>query len=652
MAVELSISIKQNSQNVANNTSNVTVSVIASWTGGSYNRLEKSGWLKLDGTTYTFTSSFNYYAVTSGSETIYSKTVNVSHDSNGAKTLSCLASYTTGVSSGTITASASKTLTTIPRKSTVSAPAGTLGTAQTLTVTRKSSSFTHTITYACNSASGTICTKSSSTSISWTPPLSLANQNTTGTSVSIKFTITTYSGSTNVGSYTTSAITYSIPSNVKPSCTVTVTDPTGYADKYGGFVKGISKFKVVVTPTTSYGSPISSYSTTANGSTYTSASFTTDVLSSNGSQTVTATVKDSRGRSGSTSVTKTVLDYSSPVITRLAVHRCDSDGTENDQGAYIQVSFAAAVTSLNNKNTASYALKYKRSSSSSYTYVSLEEHTGIYSLTASHIFSADSGSSYDIEFIATDNHTSTHRTTSASTAFTLMNWNAKGNGIAFGKVSELENVLDVGFQTRLLGGIKHPVLEPETDLDHVLIPNTYIGDNVSTYNYANCPVESGTFTLIVESGGDSGQVRQTYLTCSKYKPQRFVRFYYQSSWGPWMFGTTEEVVLYENASGSNGTLALTFSVEHFRYIEIYYTDNNGKGGGYTKVWNPNGKTITLQMQEPGTNVYIRQTDYRISGTSMTPNVTTAGYVELKGTGTLSVVSEANYIKIVRVIGLA
>ena len=541
MAVSISISIAQNSQSITNNTSNVTVTVKASWTGGSWNAVVKAdgtpqanGSCTINGTKYTFASTFNTSHTSSGSQTIFTKTLNISHNSDGTKTLSVSASYNTYISSGTVSASASKVLTTIPRKSTLAASNGTLGTSQKLTVTRQATSFTHTITYKCGSASGTICTKSSSTSISWTPPLSLASQNTTGTSVSITFTITTYSGSTNIGS-NIKTISCAIPSSVKPSCTVTVTDPTGNADTYGAFVRGLSKFKVVVTPTTSYGSAISAYKTTANGATYTTASFTTGVLSSSGTLKVVATVTDKRKRSGSTTVSKTVINYSNPIVSKLQVKRCNEDGSENDRGEYVQVTFSASITSLNNKNTASYRLRYKKSSDGTYTEVALTDFANNYTVTdATYIFAADSGSSYDVEFSATDSHGTTTRITTASTAFTLMHWNTAGNGMGIGKISELENVLDVGVQTRFFGGIMYMVLEPETDLNDVRTPNFYVGDELREFNYTNCPVSNGTFTLVVESSGVDGQVKQRYTYCSKTASRVYERFYYQSTWGEWV----------------------------------------------------------------------------------------------------------------------
>ena len=534
MAVTLTMSYKVNSQSVANNTSNISVYVNVKWTGGSYNALQKSGWCKIDGTTYNFTSSFNTGRTSSGQQTIFTKTVNVSHDSEGKKKLQCSASYTTGVSSGTISASFAADLQTIPRKSTLSVGNGTLGAAQTLTVAKKATSFTHTIVAKCGSASTTICTKSTSTSISFTPPISWASQNTTGTTVSVTYTITTYNGSTNVGS-NSYAKTCSIPASVKPTCSLTVTDAMGYADIYGGYLKGLSKFRVVVSVTTAHGSDITSCKTTANGSTYSALSFTTGVLGTSGTLKVSTTVTDKRGRTGTDSEDLTVLNYSKPVISSLSVHRCNGDGVANDQGEYVKVVFSGSVTALNNKNTASYKLEYKKTSDSDYTSVEFTEYSNNYAVSnASYIFAADSGSSYNVRVIVTDAFDSSSKTTTASTGFTIMHWLASGLGMAIGKVAELANVLDIGFKTRFMGGILHPVLEPETDLNDVRTPNTYVGENITTYKYLNCPLTSGTFTLEVVGMGDEGQVKQKLTYCHKTLAKAWERIYYASSWGEWI----------------------------------------------------------------------------------------------------------------------
>ena len=532
----LQFSWEVDSQSIANNTT--TIAWTLKGAGGAESGYYKTRNIKVtiagetvyyqgEGTASNYINLWDGTVVASGKYTF-------SHDAEGKKSFKASAEAGIYVWAVNCTGSGSWDLPTIPRKSTLSASNGTLGTKQTLTVTRKSSSFTHTITYKCGSASGTICTKSSDTSIEWTPPLSLASQNTTGTSVSVTFTITTYSGSTNVGS-NTKTITCTIPASVKPSCTVNISDPTGYANTYGGYLKGLSKFKVAVTATTAYGSAIASYSATANGTKYTKASFTTDVLKSSGAQTVSATVKDKRGRSGSTSANISVLDYNPPVISKLTVHRCNADGPENDQGAYVEVKFSGSVTALNNKNTAAYTLEYKKSSASEYTVVKLTALNNKYSVAdSSYIFAAETGSSYNVRLTVADNFSSASSTTSASTAFTLMHWLASGLGMAIGKIAELANVLDIGFQTRFMGGILHPVLEPETDLDDVRTPNTYVGANVSNYNYLNCPLDTGTFTLEVVGMGDAGQVKQRITSCRKADARAFERIYYTSAWGEWV----------------------------------------------------------------------------------------------------------------------
>ena len=572
MAISITIDIKVNSQSIANNTSNVTVNVNAKYSGGSYNQYLKPGWLTIDGTKYTFTAPFNDDKKSSGVETLFSKTVNVAHDSDGTKVLACKASYTSGVSSGTVGASVPDyELPTIPLKSTLAASNGTLGTKQTLTVTRKATSFTQ-----------TICTKSTDTSPDWIPPLSLANQNTTGTSVSVTFTITTYSGSTNVGS-NTKTISCAIPASVKPTCTVAISDPTGYSSKYGAYVKGYSKFKVTVTPTLAYNSAIASYKTTANGSTYTSASFTTGVLKSSGTLTVSATVTDKRGRASAASkVTANVLNYTPPVISKLTVGRCEADGTANDQGANIIVSYGYSISSLNDKNVASATLKYKKSSDADYT----TPEDFVATTDGSYIFAADTGSSYDILFTVTDDLETATKTTSASTAFTIMHWNASGYGMAIGKISELDGVFDVGMQTRLLGGILHPVLEPDTDLNDVRTPNTYIGANVSNYNYLNCPLTTGTFTLEVVGMGEAGQVKQRLTYCHKTASRVWERIYYTSAWGEWIcvsdfdgqllweggffMHDTQEINLAEPVSKQRTGIVLVFSRYSSGTVQNYH----------------------------------------------------------------------------------
>lgn len=441
--------------------------------------------------------------------------------------------------------SATVTLNTIPRKSTLTASNGTMGTAQTLTINRASSSFTHTLTYKCGSASGTIATKTTSTSLSWTPPLSLASQNTTGLSVTVAFTLTTYSGNTSIGS-TNKSITCSIPSSVKPSCSLTLEDTTGWDDIYGSPVQGLSNIKVTINTTLAYGSPISKYAATANSAQFSTSSFSTGVLKSSGGSAVSATVTDRRGRKGSASYTMQVLAYTKPAVTKLSVARCNQDGTANDQGEYVKAVFTAKVTSLSNKNTASYKLKYRKSTESSYTTVAFSALNNVYSVSGfTYTFAASSDSSYEIVVEATDRHSTATRTTSASTAFTLINWGQDGTSMGIGKVAEKSNTLQIGLDVEFIGKVKGAIFD-------AIYP---VGSIYLAYNHTNpATLFGGTWVRInnaflwaVDADGaigKTGGAKEVTLTISQIPSHSHGSVYSQNA-------TTTKDKAWYSTSGSS-----------------------------------------------------------------------------------------------------
>lgn len=450
--IKYTITVKQNSQSITNNTSNVTVSVRFYRTNTGYKSWGTGTvYCKINGTTYEADVTPDDEITHSGI-VLFTKTLNISHNTDGSKKLTCSA----WISHDVVTSSEqsySQTLTTIPRKSSLSVANGTLGTEQTLKVTRQSTNFTHTIVATCGDQSKTVCTKSTDESIEFTPPLDFAKENTTGTSVNVKYTITTYNGSTSVGSnsYTVSC---SIPSSVKPTVTVNVSDPEGYNDTYGGYVQGKSKLNIVISASGSYGSTIKAYKTTADGKTYTSASVTTDIIAGNGSLKISVTVTDSRGRTAATSKTVTVLAYDYPKITSLNVKRCDSQGNDNKSGEYLAVVFSSEVAALNSKNTASYSVKYKKANETAYTTNTLSDFAGDHSVSNGiFVFAAETKSSYDIVLTVTDAFKCVEKTAYGSSIKKLFSYLKKGFGFAIGKIAEIENLFDVDLPARFRQGV-------------------------------------------------------------------------------------------------------------------------------------------------------------------------------------------------------
>ncbi len=450
--VKYTISITQNSQSVANNTSNVTVSVRFYRTNSGYTTYGTGTvYCKINGTQYS-ASVTPSQKITNSGIVLFTKTLNISHGTDGKKTLTCSAWIDHNAPLTSSEQSYSQTLTTIPRKSTLSASSGTLGTAQTLSVTRQDDRFTHTITYACGSSSGTVCTKSSNNSISWTPPVSLSSENTTGTTVSITLTITTYNGSASIGS-NTETISCEIPASVKPSVSISVSDPTGNFSTFGAYVQGQSKMKIVLNESGAHGSTIKSRKITADGSSYTDATVTTGAISGTGELTTSATVTDTRGRTGTASTSISVLEYAYPKVTAISAKRSDATGAASSSGAYLCVTFDSTITALNNKNSATYTVQYKKSGAAEHETATLSSYAGAYTVTGgTFVFPAETTSSYEIILTAADAFKEVHKTVSGPSISKLFSILAAGKGWAFGKIAEVEDCTDMtGFEKTYLG---------------------------------------------------------------------------------------------------------------------------------------------------------------------------------------------------------
>lgn len=311
-----------------------------------------------------------------------------------------------------------------------------LGEAQTLTLARYNDDFTDSIGWTCENSSGTIATKSSATSFAFTPAVSLAAENTTGTNVTIIYTVDTYSGNTLVQSQSYN-IVYMIPATVIPTAAVSIADHNGYYSTYGAYIQGKSALDITVTGTPVYSSPIAAYSATADGTTYNTASTTTPALTLTGAQTVSAYVTDARGRVSTTATAAyNVLAYAAPKITSINAYRSDSNGTADPTGHYVTVIFNSDVTALNNQNSVTYTVGYKKTSVNTWTTQTLSTYTDNFNVSdGTATFAAADDSPYDVRIVATDNFTSTTITSSAPMAFALINWNSNGDGIAFGGIS-------------------------------------------------------------------------------------------------------------------------------------------------------------------------------------------------------------------------
>lgn len=546
------------SQSVASNTSSVTVKVQLVSTGASYtinSSASKSGSLTINGTKYTFSFS----AALSGNQTktLYTKTVTIAHNADGSKT--CAFASTIGIKvtlGGTyyddVTASGNGTFDTIPRATTptISASSVNMGASITINMPRAASAFTHTLTYKFGNATGTIGS-GLGTRKAWEVPLTLANQIPSGTSGTCTITCKTYNGSTLIGTKTVS-FKANVPASVVPTISAVSMAETvsGLAAQFGAFVQGKSKVKISITAAGAYGSTIKTYKANVDGKDYSGAAPTTGTLSS-GSKTVTITVTDSRGRTAKTTKTLTVVAYSAPTIPILSAVRALADGTDNYEGQHGKIALSFSVASVSGKNTSIYTLEYKAKSATSWT--ALQAGTGFTLsetiITEDALFSVDSA--FDIRLSVKDYFTTIRKAVEIPTAFTLLDFNASGRGIAFGKVSELTEGVEFALPMKSWHGelVNSPImLPPETDMDTLLEPGYYcVANTTSSPTVLNKPSLSTTATAFVEVllGGDGLQRVQRFTQCDKDDQYVWQRCYYTGAWGGWQMicGGTKKITI-------------------------------------------------------------------------------------------------------------
>jgi hypothetical protein len=459
-------------QDVTNNQSTITAKIYLVNDYSLQISARTANYITIDGTKQSYSSAA---ISTTGTHLLNTVTQTVSHNSDGSKSLDLycyfsIAATLSGTYYSSITASASITLDSIPRASSVSMATGTMGSASTITITRASSAFTHTLSYTFGSYSATIVTQTSDTSVSWTPPLILANQVPKATSGTGTLTCTTYNGSTTIGSKSIT-ITLKVPTSVVPTiASLTATRVDGdVPSTWGIYVQTKSKATLAISGASGiYGSTITSYSITGGGFSGTSSSLTTGYLNTSGTITFTATVTDSRGRtSAAATVSISVVAYSPPSFTSYSSQRCTSSGTISDSGTYVKGTVKYSYSSCSSKNSVTRATYYRKSGTTTWTNASKSFSSGTAFTFGGGNISTES--TYEIKYQLTDSFTTVSVTDTVSTAAVVMDFLSGGKGVAIGKVAETKNCFEVSSDwsakflgttylgTSTLGGTAKPI---------------------------------------------------------------------------------------------------------------------------------------------------------------------------------------------------
>lgn len=288
------------------------------------------------GVTKSFTSAS---ISTSGGTTITlgTTTHTINHNADGTAKVSLSTTFNPKAdidekTVNSVTASGTITLNTIPRKSSVTCNSFYIGDSTTITISRATSSFTHTIKYTFGTLSGTIATKTSATSIGWTPTAEdFYGQIPNTTSKGGTITCETYNGSTLIGTSTANFNAYAKQDDCVPTVSATIEDTnegtSGASGSSLSIVRYLSKPKVTMTATPKYSSTIKSYRISwGDGqiSTASSATFSNGVTS----PVVTVTAIDSRGYATTVTYDLATLnrwvEYIYPATTSMTVARVES----------------------------------------------------------------------------------------------------------------------------------------------------------------------------------------------------------------------------------------------------------------------------------------------------------------------------------------
>lgn len=446
MAISSNISITQNSQNIANNKSNITVRVQVTTTGESYNGYSKPGTCTINGTPYDFSHNIPYQATT----TIFEKTLDVAHDSNGKKTVYASFSFQTGISAGTITGSTSKKLTTIPRTSEVSLSKKNFNIGETITIytNRKSASFTHTAVIKFNGQTVRTQTGIDASYSCNTNELfaKIPNQNQANGTVEL----TTYSGVTRIGTSTVNFTGYVVNSDpVFNNFDCEDTNPitkalTGSNQKY---IRKYSNLKVTITSAnkmTTKNSATPKYYNIVVGNKIEKLDYSTSEISKTinnmDDNTVTVFAVDSRGNQKDKTKSLDIVEYSETVLQSVKIERKEGVGETvliSLSGKYANINFGAKTNSVK-----SVQLRRKVKNDSNYgdwidikSLITINAENGTFSCNSKELTSQTFilGTEYDIEIKIADELSSDTEPVSLNSGKVLLSA-LKNKGISVGGI--------------------------------------------------------------------------------------------------------------------------------------------------------------------------------------------------------------------------
>lgn len=454
--------VTENSQNITNNTSNVSVSLKLKrndgYSGSAYNTNESENNAKITINNVTKVNRNLAIDTRNNATVLLAHWVgNVAHNSDGSLTIAVKGSFTmngTSLSGGS--AEGSFKCITIPRASTFTVGKTNVVPNEQITfqISSASNAFTHKFTYEAGNYKITSSANAGVMSGVFSIPSEWANSIPKSKSCTVKLTLTTYNGNTAIGT-DVKYLKLTIPqtSEFLPDFTHTIKiNGNGIVpDNWNIVVRNISTALVTVNDVNcKYGAEISDCEISV-GSVKKSGLSNVFSLDKVGAVSVCIKLSDLRGFVKEVYNVINVEPYTKPSLECKDIVRADSNGNPDSSGNSVVIKYSASISSLKGFNSSVVTVRYKKSTAT--------EFSAPLTLTTSPFIIRDvfsTTSSYDFVLSITDTLTSEPLTISRSISTCSIPFNIRkdGNGAAFGCYAETENELSVAYNLNVKGKIQ------------------------------------------------------------------------------------------------------------------------------------------------------------------------------------------------------
>lgn len=542
----------QGTQDTSNNTTalHFACTVYSNGGGFTYSGQGRTDTLTVGGVT-VHPQHGNYVVPGGGSVLLWESDVTVTHDEDGSYTDKAVSvgilidtTFSTSGYIGTVTASGTITLDTIPRASSLSYGEITLGQRNTVTIQAASSAFKHRLYLRVGEFTAPMVYDKAGGTYGITPSVDdFAPQITDSDSASGTLLLQTYDASGTMIGYKNEPVNVIVPASAGPNvstgwATASYDNTETAAAAIATFVQGYSKAKVTFDDNkieTQYGATIQGYEISCAGVTNGASPYLTDVLTGTRASIV-CTVTDSRGHTASETLTVTLYPYRSPTLSSLELYRGDEDGTANDEGVCIWAKAALKYSDIDGMNTCSLQGFYRLAGGSYGTGINLASKQAKILTNAALI-----DSSYVAKIVAQDSlGNSRQYEVTIPTANAAFHIKDGGKAAAFGKYAEEDGLLDVAWRTRLRGAV---MFDDPTSAANLLGRGAKTGDfdemtDAGAYycdlsQCTNGPGTSGYGILeVIRVDSNANGVRLQRFTVYN-SGATYTRTYVNRQWYPW-----------------------------------------------------------------------------------------------------------------------